>query len=455
MFFQQQDKSASRNLYFRVYSPLAGSTKNVYLRLLYSGTTDTTTTSSTYLNTLTENAAGTLSTNAATFTINSASGVAKTQAYNTITIGNSTGAFNAGNAAGRIQLYGISDTAADSTAFTATIQPEILTAARTFKLPNANGHLAVGATAGVGSTTQPVYLAASGVLTACKEMLPLTGGTLTGNITINHTCAKGYAAIPDSNGKPDEGSLSEKALAFHSSDGKKMGSIIHRCHKTGNTSFNFITYYNSESSSSRKMARVTLKYPKNTSETPYFVGVVDDEINENFAEAKINLGTAGTRWSDVFSESASLNSVSDEREKDDIEAIPDLVLDAWENVTPIQFKFKNAKVIKGDGARYHTGYTAQRIKAKFDAKGVDPELYGLYLYDKWDAQEEERDEDGNLIEAARPAGDSYGLRYVECLVVEAAYQRRRADRMEQRVNQLESELADIKAKLASIESRLS
>ena len=38
------------------------------------------------------------------------------------------------------------------------------------------------------------------------------------------------------------------------------------------------------------------------------------------------------------------------------------------------------------------------------------------------------------------AGDLYSLRYEECFAVEAAYQRRRADRLEARIAALENKL---------------
>lgn len=44
------------------------------------------------------------------------------------------------------------------------------------------------------------------------------------------------------------------------------------------------------------------------------------------------------------------------------------------------------------------------------------------------------------VQEVRPAGDAYGLRYNEILCIEAAYQRRRADRLEARIAALEEKL---------------
>lgn len=151
----------------------------------------------------------------------------------------------------------------------------------------------------------------------------------------------------------------------------------------------------------------------------------------------ISLGYSSQRWKQLYAGTATI-STSDERVKDDIEDIPDTVLDAWGDVNWKQFRFKDSVAEKGDKARIHTGAVAQRILSVFEAHGLDACRYGLLCHDAWDAQEEERDEDGNVVQEARPAGDLYSLRYEEALCLEAAYQRRRADRLEERIARLEA-----------------
>lgn len=41
------------------------------------------------------------------------------------------------------------------------------------------------------------------------------------------------------------------------------------------------------------------------------------------------------------------------------------------------------------------------------------------------------------------AGSHYGIRYSEALCLEAAYQRRRADRLEERIKAIETKLGEI------------
>ena len=136
--------------------------------------------------------------------------------------------------------------------------------------------------------------------------------------------------------------------------------------------------------------------------------------------------------------------------KQEIEAIPDDVLDAWGECGFVQFQFNDAVNQKGkEAARLHSGMVAQRIDRAFRTHGLDAGKYGLFCHDEWDAEPERTDKDGNVEVEALPAGDRYSLRYEEALCMEAAFQRRRADRAEARLAALEERLAAIEAKLGA------
>lgn len=150
------------------------------------------------------------------------------------------------------------------------------------------------------------------------------------------------------------------------------------------------------------------------------------------------LGDSSFRWSQLYAGTSTINT-SDAREKQQASAIPDEWLDAWGEVGWCRYKLNDAVAAKGDDARWHLGALAQQIQAVFEAHGLDALTIGLLCFDAWDAveaQEEMVGEDGEvLIQArvARAAGDRYGLRYDECFAIEAAYQRRRLDRLEVRL----------------------
>jgi hypothetical protein len=175
-----------------------------------------------------------------------------------------------------------------------------------------------------------------------------------------------------------------------------------------------------------------------------------------------NLGSATLRVKTVYAGTGTINT-SDARCKTEVAAISDAVLDAWADVGWTQFRFTDAVAEKGAAARLHTGVVAQTVVSAFAAHDLDAAAYGLLCYDKWDASPAETEERKVLvtpavlngeevvtpavyktetveIKPAISAGDRYGIRYDEAMVLEAAYQRRRADRLEARIAAIESRL---------------
>lgn len=178
-------------------------------------------------------------------------------------------------------------------------------------------------------------------------------------------------------------------------------------------------------------------------------------------------GGGSNRWSVVFAGTGTINT-SDAREKTEALQIDDAVLDAWADVQWIVFQWLDAIEKKGeDGARWHFGVIAQQVRDAFAAHGLDGTRYGLLCYDEWGDEyapvigmrDVEREvveivgfeDDGTPIERARTmvdqeeydtgevqlvraAGNRWGIRADQCLFLEAAYQRRRADRIEARLD---------------------
>ncbi len=97
----------------------------------------------------------------------------------------------------------------------------------------------------------------------------------------------------------------------------------------------------------------------------------------------VKCGNATYRWSEVFAGNGTINT-SDEREKQQIGAIDEAVLKAWANVNFVQYKWNDAVELKGDGARWHFGLIAQKVKEAFEAEGLDAFEYGLLCYDEWE-----------------------------------------------------------------------
>ncbi|MEG0246437.1 MAG: tail fiber domain-containing protein [Pseudomonas sp.] len=168
-------------------------------------------------------------------------------------------------------------------------------------------------------------------------------------------------------------------------------------------------------------------------------------------------GHPSARWSVVRAASATIVT-SDERSKCDIKPIDEACLRAWAKVEYMQYKFKDAVELKADGARWHFGVLAQRVEEAFASENVDAREYGVLCHDSWPAVDATyvTIQFGNVIESAtgkvvatcveqqlvnpgfewmythdeevmdqpaRPAGDRYGIRYEEALVLECAYLR--------------------------------
>ena len=107
-------------------------------------------------------------------------GTASAVGYGSMCVGNGTASGTAGNAAGRLYVYGT------STGRNMILSDVTNGGSPTNYLPNADGYLAVGDTAGVGSKTVPVYMSSSGVLTA------ITGSSLFATFT-GATGTTGYS----------------------------------------------------------------------------------------------------------------------------------------------------------------------------------------------------------------------------------------------------------------------
>ena len=134
---------------------------------------------------------------------------------------------------------------------------------------------------------------------------------------------------------------------------------------------------------------------------------------------------------------------SDQRLKQQIAEIDDKLLDAWEDVDLVQFKYNDAVDQKGDNARLHTGYVVQQIDKACKSHGVDVSAYGLYCHEEYPQETEEvevEQADGTKVKerkVIREASEHYSLRYTEVYAVECMYLRRCIKQLTARIEELE------------------
>ena len=140
----------------------------------------------------------------------------------------------------------------------------------------------------------------------------------------------------------------------------------------------------------------------------------------------------------------AIQYVSDKRLKQQITQIDNNLLDAWEDVDLVQFKYNDAVNSKGNAARLHTGYVVQQIDTACKSHNLDISAYGLYCHEEYPERTEEvevQQEDGTTTKETKviePAKEHYSLRYTEALVVECAYLRRENSRLKERLSKIEN-----------------
>lgn len=132
------------------------------------------------------------------------------------------------------------------------------------------------------------------------------------------------------------------------------------------------------------------------------------------ADNACTLGSSGQRWSVVYAATGAINTsdASLKQQARDLSAAERAVALKCKSIIKA-YKFNDAVAEKGAAARWHFGIVAQDVAAAFAAEGLDANSYGLFCLDKWPAQDEILDEDGNVVVEAKPAGSRYGIRYDE------------------------------------------
>jgi hypothetical protein len=98
-----------------------------------------------------------------------------------------------------------------------------------------------------------------------------------------------------------------------------------------------------------------------------------------------NLGGATLRWTTVYATTGTINT-SDATQKEQLADLTAAELAVARRIKGLfkTFKFKDAVVAKGDGARIHVGVMAQDVQAAFAAEGLDADKYGMFCSDTVD-----------------------------------------------------------------------
>ena len=170
----------------------------------------------------------------------------------------------------------------------------------------------------------------------------------------------------------------------------------------------------------------------NGTETIEFM-IGSGKVNRGFWDTKLNKWAVYANDSEVILNGRATGSGSDRRIKQDFSQIPDSVLDAWDKVHWQRFKLRREAA--GDCAPYHTGAVVQDIQESLREYGVEPEDYALAYHEPVPLEEGDHPSEDN---PEIMNSEKWYLRYEEAYAIEAAYLRRRCQKLEERIAALEA-----------------
>lgn len=129
---------------------------------------------------------------------------------------------------------------------------------------------------------------------------------------------------------------------------------------------------------------------------------------------EVTLGTSSVRWGQIYSSSSTV-STSDKRLKQDVEEISE----AEKRVAVVakgllkKYRWIDRVEEKGEDARIHFGVMAQDLISAFEAEGLDATRYGLFCYDEWWTNPEDKSETDTKARDGWIRHDRYSVRYEE------------------------------------------
>jgi len=110
----------------------------------------------------------------------------------------------------------------------------------------------------------------------------------------------------------------------------------------------------------------------------------------------IDLGESSSRFNDIYAGNGTIQT-SDANEKQDVAELDEAekrVATAAKGLIR-KFRWINSVEEKGDDARIHVGVIAQDLKAAFEAEGLDPGRYAMFISSTWwEADETYTDDEG-------------------------------------------------------------
>lgn len=267
--------------------------------------------------------------------------------------------------------------------------------------------------------------------------LPLAGGTLTGQLTIDQRSSTSILALLGSDA-PTYGAviLGYRGDTFHFAVGNESGL------RGGNSNdlmldalTNSIKFYAQSGGGT------------NPSMTIGGEAIVAARNVLPAVDNGITLGSAGLAYSVVYARTGAINT-SDARMKRDFRDLTSTEIAAARDLARAigVYRWRDAVECKGDCAREHIGPTVQRAIEIMQAHDLDPFNYGFICHDEWERETIEHaavDDRPAVVgglpaikaraayaEVIQEAGDRYAFRYDELAMFIAAGQEARLAALE-------------------------
>lgn len=245
-----------------------------------------------------------------------------------------------------------------------------------------------------------------------------------------------------------EGNYAIIAKKVPSDDVTAQRLIVSGGETTSSADGAMITLHGSGSSTPRRAVYNALEHLfENGDVKPYL-----DNVNA--------LGGPDNRFTTAYLGSNPIVTSNGEKKTEPV-VFDDAFLDAWGDVHYIMYQWLDAVQLKGNDARIHFGVIAQQIRDVFIAHGLMDEnstdcRYAVLCYDKYPRMTdmvfshneivEHTDDEGNVTTTEEPVytevviheeGEEWGVRPDGIFFAEAAYQRRKLERIEARLSALE------------------
>lgn len=126
------------------------------------------------------------------------------------------------------------------------------------------------------------------------------------------------------------------------------------------------------------------------------------------------LGQPASRWTTIYAVNGTISTSDATMKTAPRDITPDEV-SAFSSILrlPGVWQWLERYQSEGDNARLHSGPTVQAAIAIMTANNLDWGKYGAFCFDKWDAIQEEKDEEGNIVTTGQEAGELYSFRKEE------------------------------------------